>query len=224
MTAARHLIVWDLDRTLGVFDPIQRAAHAGGPLTVHLRPGIDAALTRLSTEGFTHVVLTLATPRYAALALAGTGLRRHFVEVACAGQRPKGDVEGISRTYGIPSDEVHHRMFFVGDHPWYDAPTDPRVVFHLEPLAMRRRAEPLADLILELRRRGDGSLRRGFDDLAAQPGAPDGPVTRELPGLGPLILAPRKDECPVIAFAAEPAGGEIGQPVTFEPDGLLPER
>lgn len=224
MAPPRYIIVWDLDRTLGVFDAIGRSRGDGAPVTVFLRPGIEAALARLSAEGFAHVVLTLATPAYAATVLAGTGLRPHFLEVACAGQRPKGDTEGIARTHGIPLDEVHHRMLFVGDHPWYDAPRDPRVVFHIEPFATRRPAEPLADLILELRRRGTGSLRRGFDDLAGQPAPPEGPaegpVTRDLPGIGPVMLAYRKDECPVIVFATEPAEGESGTAVTFEMGGI----
>ena len=98
MASPAYLIVWDLDRTLGVFDGLEKLRAVNERAQVELRPGIGASLDRLSREGFSHTVLTLATPDYAELALRGTGLRHHFLEVACQGQRPKGDVEGIFRS------------------------------------------------------------------------------------------------------------------------------
>jgi hypothetical protein len=216
MSPPPYIIVWDLDRTLGEFSALE-GAEDGEPVTVRLRPGLDEALERLSAAGFAHVVLTLATPSYAELALQGTGLRARFVEVAGAGQRRKGDARGIAETHGLLEGEIPDRMIFVGDHPWNDAPTDHRVVFHIEPFALRRPAEPLAALILELLRRGEGSLRRGFDALvsAAPPGVLSGTVRHDLPGVGQVLLAPRVDDCPVIIFAEEPAAGGQGTPVTF---------
>jgi hypothetical protein len=214
MGAPRYIIVWDLDRTLGEFAALERA-EARAPVTVYLRPGIEAALVELSRAGFAHVLLTLATPTYADVVLRGTGLYEHFIEVACAGQRRKGDARGIAETHGVPPEQMHDRMIFIGDHPWFDAPRDRRVVFHIEPSALRRRAEPLAALILELTRRGEGSLRRGFDALAAGAPAGEQPVRRELPGIGSVLLAPRADDCPILMFEDEPAGEDQGTPVTF---------
>jgi hypothetical protein len=215
MSSPRFIVVWDLDCTLGEFSALERRRSDREPVTVWLRPGIHDALARLSAEGFAHVVLTLATPRYAEMALRGTGLDVHFIEVACAGQRRKGDALGIAEAHGMPADEVHDRMIFVGDHPLHDAPSDPRVVFHIEPAALRRHAEPLAMLLLELRRRGEGSLRRGFDALAVDRAA-GGPVVRcNLPGIGPVLLAPRENDCPVIVFAEAPTGEEQGTPITI---------
>lgn len=219
------MIVWDLDGTLGEFEALARARDAMQEVTVHLRPGVDEALARLSREGFAHVLLTMATPAYAELALAGTGLRHHFVEVAGAGQRPKGDAEGLARAHGIPIDVAHDRMLFVGDHPLHDAPSDERVCFHVEPKALRRSAAPLAELILALRARGDGSLRRGFDVLASPPDAGGDHATRDLPGIGPVVFVPRADGCPVFAFATAPEGDAPATAVTFrrgEPPAQAP--
>src|SRR5262245_32975117 len=115
--APHYLIVWDLDGTIGVFDALEHLKDPDAPVTVTLRPGIEAALTRLAAEGFAHVVLTMAGRAYADLALQATDLRRHFVEVSCAGERFKGDAEGIAHAHGIPDDEMPDRMIFVGDHP-----------------------------------------------------------------------------------------------------------
>jgi len=62
-------------------------------------------------------------------------------------------------------------MLFVGDHVLFDAPQDPRIVFHLEPNALRRPAAELVELVLALRERGRGSLARGFVELLG-PAAP----------------------------------------------------
>jgi hypothetical protein len=218
MSAPRHIVVWDLDHTLGEFSALERSRRDDVPVTVRLRPGLEAALERLSAEGFAHVVLTLASPSYAEMALWGTGIRRYFLEVAsCPGHRPKGDAHGVAATYGIPLEEAGDRLFFVGDHPWFDAPRDPRVVFHIEPAALRRPAGPLAALILELRRRGEGSLRGGFDRLAAERAAGEKMARHDLPGVGPVVLLPREDECPVVLFEEEPAAHEAGTTVTFVP-------
>ena len=181
------MIVWDLDRTLGVFDAIERGGGDNEPLTVLLRPGIHEALAKLSAEGFLHVVLTLATPSYADIALRGTGLFKFFAEIACAGQRMKGDAAGLAAAHGVPHEEMHDRMIFVGDHPWFDAPKDPRIVFHIEPSALRRSAAPLADLILELRRLGAGSIRRGFDALCLHRAEAEPLARVTLEGIGPLL-------------------------------------
>src|SRR5262245_15009586 len=97
MRPPRFIVVWDLDRTLGEFSALERVRpDDGANVTVWLRPGIHDALARLSGEGFSHVALTLATPTYAAMALRGTGLDVHFIEIAGAGQRRKGDALGIA--------------------------------------------------------------------------------------------------------------------------------
>jgi hypothetical protein len=109
---------------------------------------------------------------------------------------------------GLAEEEWPHRLLFVGDHPRFDAPRHPGVVFHLEPSALTRPAGELARLVLHLREAGGGSLRGGFDRLAARRWWPwrraGRPLRREVPGLGPLLLVPRAEECPVIAFAEGP--------------------
>jgi len=224
MASPAYLIVWDLDRTLGVFDGLEKLRAVNERAQVELRPGIAAALDRLSREGFSHTVLTLATPDYAELALRGTGLRHHFLEVACQGQRPKGDVEGIGETLGIPEAERPARMVFIGDHVLFDAPQDPRVVLHLEPNAVRRGADQAADLVLKLRELGDGSLRAGFDDLAGANAPFEELVRRELPGTGRLLLLPRAVACPVVAFEEEGLRPDPhGTAVSFLPADVYPE-
>jgi hypothetical protein len=217
VSAARYVLVWDLDRTLGLFDSLDRAQHSTN-VTVMLRPGIALALEALSRAGFVHTVLTLATPIYAQLALHGTGLHHRFEEVAGAGQRPKGDVAGIAKRFGIPEAQRGERMLFIGDHPLFDAPTDRSVVFHLELRALWRDAAKLTDLVLALRDEGKGSLREGYDRLLERSsGAPLRRVAHDR--AGPLILLPRQDECPVVVFddGDEPTPNPRGTPITFDP-------
>lgn len=208
------VIVWDLDHTLGSFDSLE-GARPTEEVTVELRPGIGEVLARLGREGFHHTVLTMATPTYAELALRGTGLRDHFIEVAGAGQRNKGDVEGIAQLLDMPLSECQHRMLFVGDHPLLDAPRGGEVVFHVELDALSRSAEDLLALVLALRESGAGSLARGFEALAQQGEPVDGMRRLALEGVGRLLLVPSGDHAPMVAF--EEAGRHLATPVTFEP-------
>jgi len=195
-------------------------ATAHEPVTVKLRPNIHETLDRLADEGFAHTVLTLASHTYAEVILRATGLRQHFLEVCGVGERAKGDAEGIARKFGIPVEECHQRMLFVGDHPLFDVPQDRRVVFHFEPHPLRRSAEAVADLALTLRARGQGSLRAGFDELARPERGPGGIAHISIDGLGPLVLARRDDGCPIVAFDDEhrtAAREDEGTAVTFVP-------
>lgn len=218
MPRPSHLIVWDLDNTLGVFEALEDHQDLDEPVTVLLRPGIEAALESLAAAGFGHTVLTLASPRYAELVLRATGLRHYFLEVAGGGQRFKGDDEGIARAFGIPLDRRPDQMIFVGDHPWNDAPHDHRIVFHLEPTALKRRAQATAELILLLRELGAGSLRAGFDALARASCSPTRIAKVEDQALGTIVLFARDQECPVIGFD-RPLAPEATAPqrVTFVP-------
>lgn len=220
MTPPAFLIVWDLDHTIGVFDAMAHLASAHDPVTVQLRPDIEESLERLSAEGFGHTVLTLASRTYAEVILRGTGLRRHFLEVAGLGERVKGDAQGIARTLGMPVDSCHDRMLFVGDHPLFDVPQDPRVVFHFEPYPLRRSAASVAELALVLRARGGGSLRAGFDELVGPIDATSQMARVEVDGLGRLLLARRDDGCPIVAFdetELTTTDDDAGTPVTFVP-------
>lgn len=210
-----HVIVWDLDGTLGEFAILTEKSESTEPVSLRVRPGLPEALRRLTEAGFLHTVLTLATPLYAEVVLRGTGLRPYFLRVEGLGQRGKGDAEGIGDSLGIPDDDRPHRMLFVGDHPLFDAPQDPRVVFHLEPCGLARSADDLARLVLHLRDRGGGSLRRGFDRLAQtgpwwrrawpfRPRMNGEPLRRVVPEVGELMLARRSDGPPVIGFAEYP--------------------
>jgi hypothetical protein len=221
--SARYVLVWDLDGTLGNFEALRRFP-LDGPLTeelrIQVRPGLASALAALMKEGFTHTLLTLATPRYAEIALRSAGLRDCFELVEGLGQRGKGDAEGVGAALGLPPEERGDRMLFVGDHPLYDAPRDPRVLFHLEPHALLRSAADVVSLVLHLRARGDGSLRAGFDRvvgrapwwrrLLRRSGPIPEPVQRTVEGLGELVLVPRPGDCPVIAFAGPPES--LGEP------------
>ena len=204
-----HVIVWDLDGTLGEFSGLNGLGESVEPVSVRLRPGLEAALRQLSAAGFVHTLLTLATPLYAELALRGTGLRPLFTRVEGLGQRHKGDAAGVAQAMGMTEEERPHRLLFVGDHPWSDSPQDPRVVFHLEPLALIRPADELVRLVLHLRDLGAGSLRHGFDCLRSQSWrrwlwpwgeAAGRPVYRRVAGLGRVVLVQRPDEAPVIGF------------------------
>jgi hypothetical protein len=219
-----HVIVWDLDGTLGDFSPLYEHADAARPIEVLVRPGLGEALQTLSAAGFVHTVLTLATPLSAEVALRATGLRPFFVRVEGCGQRGKGDAAGLAEALGLAPADRPHRMLFVGDHPHYDEPRDPDVVFHLEPWAMARPADELARLVLYLRDLGDGSLRRGFDRLAAsqswwakllasrKPMLVGQSIRRVVPRIGPLLLLARDAECPIITF--EQLSAKPTNPVT----------
>jgi hypothetical protein len=217
-----HVIVWDLDGTLGEFTAVHEQGEAPGAVTVRVRPGLPEALHRLAEAGFAHTVLTLATPLYAEVVLRATGLRQHFFRVEGLGQRGKGDAEGVGDSLGIPEDQRPHRMIFVGDHPLFDEPQDQRVVFHLEPCGLVRPADQLARLVLHLRDAGGGSLARGFDRLGRaggwwrrfgpfRPPLTKEPLRRAVPGVGDVLLARRSGGPPVIGFAdfPEPPGDPV---------------
>lgn len=227
-----HVIVWDLDGTLGDFSPLSRLAERADPVTVRVRPGLAESLQRLADAGFVHTLLTLATPRYAAAALGPTGLRPFFRLVEGLGQRGKGDAAGVGNALGIAPDDRPHRMFFVGDHPHFDEPRDPRVVFHLEFCALSRPAGDLEKLLLHLRELGGGSIRHGFDRLGRQlpwwkrvwPGSmrPGKPLPRCIEGLGDVVLLHRTDSCPVIGFRDPPPPGVSPSEHLIVPEDLPP--
>ncbi len=224
-----YVIVWDLDMTMGDFQPFYDAPESDSPVTVSLRPGIIAALKRLQGEGFIHVLLTLATPFAAEVILHAMGVRDLFSAVYGRGQRPKGDAVGIGELYNIGQRQRPHRMIFIGDHPLYDPPQDDRIVFHLEPYALQRPANHFVELLLYLRRQGRGSIGGGFDraltgrtGLWARPTtdvvAPTGePVRREVPGLGPVLMLKGPDSCPVIAFEEPPDEEFVSDECVFVP-------
>jgi hypothetical protein len=212
--ALPYVIVWDLDDTLGNFDALAGTDDDSDVVSVLVRPGMEEALRRLSAEGFVHTVLTLAMPLYAEVALRGTGLRGFFERVDGMGQRSKGDAVGIGNLFGFGEAERAERLLFVGNHP-FDAPLDPRVVFHLELCALSRPAEQLTRLVLHLRDRGEGSLLEGFYRLSRPapwwrklwPRGMRGsvaPVRCRAPDIGSLMLLARPDECPVIGFEKPP--------------------
>jgi hypothetical protein len=230
-----YVIVWDLDGTLGDFVPLHGRGESTDAVAVRVRPGLPEALHALSAAGFTHTLLTLATPLYAEVVLRAIGLRQYFVRVEGLGQRDKGDAVGIATQLGIAESERPHRMLFVGDHPLFDEPRDPRVLFHLEPFAMLRPADELTRLVLHLRDAGAGSLRAGFDALVPRERPswwqrlrqrswriPNGrPITRSVPGIGEVALIVRADACPVIGFSQIPSlGAQAGQH-TFVPAEML---
>jgi hypothetical protein len=208
-----YLIVWDLDGTLGDFSALLNRGNSTEPVTLRVRPGLADTLRELADAGFAHTLLTLATSRYAELALAGAGLRPFFSRVEGVGQRDKGDAAGLGSAMGLSEEDRPHRMLFVGDHPHYDEPRDRRVVFHLEFCTLSRPARELQNLILNLRDGGNGSIRGGFDRLLRQVPwwrqllrrpRPGTPLPRSVPGVGDVVLFDRANGCPVVGFRDPP--------------------
>jgi hypothetical protein len=227
-----HVIVWDLDRTLGDFVSLHGQGEAAYPIHVKMRPGLREALEALDKAGFVHTLLTLASPLYAEVVLRGTGLRPFFARVEGLGQRNKGDAAGIGE-FGLAARERPHRMLFVGDHPLFDEPRDPQVVFHLETNALARPADELVRLVLHLREAGNGSLARGFERTRLggtwwrylwpwrwRPGA-DQTVSCAVEGVGRLLLLARTDGCPVVAFEGAPETAALPGTVSFVPAELV---
>ena len=206
------VIVWDLDGTLGHFSsmPIRESSER---ITVLLRHGLADALRDLSAAGIVHTVLTMATPLYAEMVLRGTGIRPFFRMVEGQGQRYKGDAAGIGTALGLSDEELPHRMLFIGDHPYNDAPRDRRVLFHFEPQAMSRSARDVAHLVFHLLNVGQGSFQRGFESLLGQPSwwnslwsrKPESRLIEvDVPGVGRIGLAERAEDCSIIWFAQPP--------------------
>jgi hypothetical protein len=224
-----RVIVWDLDGTLGNFDPLEKNWTSNSAITVATRPGLAKALQALGRAGFVHSLLTLATPAYAAVALRGTGLHEHIARVEGQGQRKKGDVAGLATAFGITATEAPARMLFVGDRMIFDEPDHPEVVFHLEPFALTRPAHELERLVLRLREAGAGSIREGFRALGTggrkkwyhvrrQASLPAGrPAQRHVRGLGSLLLFERRGECPVIGYERAPAPAAAAEEHCFIP-------
>jgi hypothetical protein len=211
-----YVIVWDLDGTLGEFGALERSADAGESVRLQVRAGLAEALRDLRAAGFVHTLLTVASHRYAEMVLQGTGLAPYFDRVEGRGERGKGDAAGIGTLLGLPESAWPDQMLFVGDRLMFDEPQDRRILFHLELCALMRSAEDLRRLVLHLRERGGGSLRRGFDQLGSEragwrkfwpwsvPLPPGKPVRRSVAGVGDLVLAARADGCPVIGFEKPP--------------------
>jgi hypothetical protein len=208
-----HVIVWDLDGTLGQFTGMPVRDDSSEPITVLLRHGLADALRDLTSSGIMHTVLTLATPIYAEVVLRATGVRPFFCRVEGQGQRFKGDAAGIGTALGLSEEELPHRMLFIGDHPYNDAPTDRRVLFHFEPRALSRSAGDVACLVQYLLNAGQGSFQRGFQSLMGQPtwwdrlwarNSQQRQIEVEVPEVGYLGLAERNQDCPVICFVHPP--------------------
>ena len=106
----RHVIVWDLDGTLGDFTELEKHPKAAHPIPLQLRPGVREALRQLTAAGFIHTVLTVATKQYADLVLHGTGLAEQFALIEGRSERPKGEKPGTC-------------SHFVAKAPWMK-PTD----------------------------------------------------------------------------------------------------
>lgn len=228
-----HVIVWDLDGTIGDFYALEKHCDSNTAVTIKTRPGLAESLSTLSRAGFVHTLLTMATPTYAEAALRGSGLRDHFALVEGQGKRCKGDVEGLARFLGIPAAEVPSRFLFVGDRMMFDEPNHPHVVFHLELLALTRPASELECLVLHLRTAGNGSLREGFRVLGLtqrkwyrlwrrQPQPIGQPVRGHIDGLGSLLLLERQNQCPVIGFEGPPTPAAAPEEHSFVPSEVAP--
>ena len=210
----KHLLVWDLDGTLGDFSALQNCTDLRQSIEVRLRPGIRACLDTLGAAGFSHTLLTLGQTQYAETVLRGCGLRDAFACVEGHDRRAKADADGLAKLFAISNEQRPHRMLFIGDHPIWDAAEDPRIVFHFEPYGLTRSAQTLAALIFHLRKKGKGSLCLGFDQvLGGRWGWRRLPLLggknssaqvqqRTIPGIGSLQLAQRPQAGPIIAFAA----------------------
>src|SRR3954447_20862476 len=85
----RYLVVWDLDGTLGDFEALERPGAPDAAVRLRVRPGLADALNALCRAGFTHSLLTTATPLYAEVALRGAGLRHLLARAEGRGQRCK---------------------------------------------------------------------------------------------------------------------------------------
>lgn len=227
-----YLLVWDLDGTLGDFYALEKHPDGRQPVTVQVRSGLAEALARLSAAGFVHTLLTVASRSYAEIVLRGVGIRELFARVEGRGERPKGDAVGIGQTFGLRESHLPERVLFIGDRVAFDEPEDPRVVFHFEPWALTRSAAALAELLIQLRALGQGSLRGGFDHLlddrrwwqrwkrAKLPY--DSPLIRQLPGLEEVALVLRQKACPIIGFPTAPRPQAPADYVSFIPDEKFP--
>jgi hypothetical protein len=229
MNADSVVLVWDLDKTLGFFEPLYKSWDRDQPVTIQFRPGIIDTLENLNKQGFTHRLLTLASLPAAQMVLGAAGIRDLFVAIEGIGNRGKGDVSGIGRAHNLTEKQWPHNMLFIGDHPFNDAPVDLRVVFHLEIHALSRPAKQLESLILQLRERGHGSIRRGFDAIEGgskkwwpfwkrQSYHSNKPTLRQLPGIEPLALMNGPKICPIIAFERAPEEPQKPEDCTFVPD------
>lgn len=213
-----HIIVWDLDDTIGDFHALEDNCESNSVVSVFTRPGLITTLETLRQLGFINSLLTMATSVYAEIALWGTGLYDLFDRIECRGQRRKGDVEGIATAFGIDTKDCPHQIIFIGDKMVFDEPDNPNVVFHLEPFAMNRPAIELQHLILYLRAVGNGSFREGFSAILRENrkwyrffrpiSTPmDKPIIRSVPTVGELVLMERNNACPVIGFYKFPNRG-----------------
>lgn len=228
------ILVWDLDKTLGFFEPLYKHWDPDSPVTIQFRPGILDLIRQLHKKGFTHRLLTLASPRAAHLILEAAGVRDLFFKIEGIGQRGKGDVAGIALEHGVPEHQWPHQFLFIGDHPFNDCPVDKRVIFHLEINALERPASQLGGLIDALIERGQGSFIRGYQSIASavpwwkfwqRPAFQvNQAMIRSLPGLDPLALMNGPSINPLIAFENEPLNPQEPDLLTFTPNQIdLPE-
>lgn len=229
------ILVWDLDKTLGFFEPLYKHWTPDLPVTIQFRPGIIETLRRLKEQGFTHRLLTLASPRAAHLILEAAGLSDLFFAIEGIGDRGKGDVEGIGAEHGLKKDQWPHQLLFIGDHPFNDCPRDLRVVFHLEINALERPAKQLEGLINELMNRGSGSFSRGYRAIAADCSwwrfwnwpvfQGNQPMLRTVAGIDPLALMTGPKINPIIAFEKEPIEPAAPDLLTFIPSRIqIPKK
>lgn len=194
MPAHPKAIGWDLHHTLVGFAPTARDRFALIPqadqtLALELRPGMAAALTRLSERGYLHYVTTTATHDHAESVLQATGIRGHIAGIFSG---LEVDV-GLGKLYrplaaalGLSDAEAAQRLLVVGDLI-YDQPADiDGLVFILQPDGVRHDAATVAGMILQLEDAAAGDIGVGFSALYS--GARQ--MGRTLPRLGGGYLLP----------------------------------
>ena len=176
--APKHLVCWDLDNTLGHFDPFSnemqgRTRWKDDP-DAYLTYGIEDVLAEFSeANGYIAVVTTSARHDYAEYALERAGIRRHFANVY-ARDVMAPDYEATHQYVGkqyedvaweqIPYDEYPDRMVVIGDM-YEDNPIDMRDLVHIYSPGYVFDAIVIREALVALLEAGEGSFKKGFDAL-----------------------------------------------------------
>src|SRR5512143_966874 len=141
--AKPRYICWDLDKTLGRFDPTDAS---GQSAKRGLTRGISTLLGDLQASGCRHVVTTAAELAYAENSLTEFGIRGCFDavfdrSVICDARFNKHYLPVAGRL-GLSTEEAVDRMIVIGNS-MKDAPADSDIVFLYHPSAVDFDASPI---------------------------------------------------------------------------------
>lgn len=171
------VICWDLEGTIGVFDPeelegLRKSVRIKKGINfIVFRPEIREVLNYLSSQGFYHFITTSAQEELARQWIQKAGISNHFEEVygreTVSTQPFRNKIYSpVIEDIGFSEKQANKRMIVIGDGG-FDAPEDLEGVVYLmisyRIFESSRLILPVLEVLLE---KGRGDFNKGYKKLS----------------------------------------------------------